>query len=99
MIAKSARVEPFSHPKSSQVWLLLPSQDLESCGLADAIGTHQTEHLPRTGSRQTVQLEGVGAIAVSRVLFQVTWQVDDSDRLKWTFLEVTNVLFRGQSSP
>lgn len=83
---------PFSHPISSQVWFLLPRQDLESCGFANAVGTHKAEHLPRAGSWQTVQLEGVGTITVGRVLFQVTWQVNDGDCLKRTFLEVRKVL-------
>ena len=33
-----------------------------------------------------MQLEGVGAVTMRRILFQVAGEVDDADRLKRTFL-------------
>ena len=71
---------------STEIWFLFPGQDLECCGLPDPIGAHEAQHLPRARRRQTVQLEGVGTVAVSGVFLQVARQIDDGDGFEWTFL-------------
>ena len=40
-----------------------------------------------------MELEGVSAVAMSSVLLKVTWQVDDSDGFKRTFLNVTENIY------
>ena len=46
-------------------------------------------HLALTWPRhwQSVQLEGVGRVAMRCLLLQVARQVDDGDRLEWTLLD------------
>lgn len=41
----------------AEVGLQLAGQDLQGCGLADTVGTDQTQDLARTGHGQTMQLE------------------------------------------
>ena len=82
----------FAYPKSTQVWLQLPGQDLEGCGLADSIGAHKSQHLPGAGCWQTMELKGVGTVPMGCVLFQVTWKVDDADGFKGTFLGIGRLI-------
>lgn len=70
--------------KVTQVWLHFTSQNLQSGRLANTVCTNQTQHLARTRTRQTMELERVGRVTVSDFLFQVGGQVDDMDGAKRT---------------
>ena len=73
-------------PVVAQVGLLLAGEDLESRGLADTVGAHETEDLTGPWNGKSVELEGIRGVAVGGGLLQVTGQVDDSDRLEGAFL-------------
>ena len=89
----------FSYPKSAQVWLQLPGQDFEGCGLANSIGAHKSQHFPGAGCWQTMELKGVGTVPMGCVLFQVTWKVDDADGLKGTFLGIETPIMWCRAQP
>ena len=86
----------FTHIEAPKVGFLFASKDLEGSGLADAIGAHKAKHLPRARRGQAVQFEGIGTVAVSCVLLQVTGQVDDIDGLKWAFLHTHHTCWCSQ---
>lgn len=50
LIEAAARLN--THIVLSQVGFLFPSQDLQSCGLANTVGPHQPQDLTRPGDRQ-----------------------------------------------
>lgn len=45
-----------------------------------------------------MQLEGVGAVSVRRLLLQVLWQVDDHDGVERTFLQDKHYILCPDSS-
>jgi hypothetical protein len=66
----------------SQIWPHVAAQNAEGRRLANTVGTHESEHLAGAGSWQSVQLEAIGAVAVSDLALQAFRQVDDFDRLE-----------------
>jgi len=75
-----------THRVLPKVRLLFAGQDLESSGLADAVGAHQSQHHPWTRSGEAMELERVGTVTVGSVFCKVAGQVDNVDGLKWAFL-------------
>lgn len=58
---------------------------------------------PKKGKKEKkkeapVQLEGVGAVAVRRLLLQILWQVDDHDGIKGALLRVAGAPGRGAAA-
>ena len=45
----------WAHIESAEVWLQLSCKDLESCGLANAIGAHEAQHLTSFGRWQPAE--------------------------------------------
>ena len=70
----------------AKVGLDLSSKDLEGCGLADTVGPNETEDLPWAWERQSVELEGVGAVSVGCEGGERLREVDDLDGLKGALL-------------
>lgn len=75
-----------SYSKTAQVGLLFPSQNLQGSRLADTVLANQTQHFSRTWDGQPMQLERVLGVAMSCVLLQVRWDVDNGNCIKGTFL-------------
>ena len=71
---------------STQVGLELAGQNLQGSTLSDTVGTDQTQHLSRSGHRQTMQLETVGAISVGDLALEVGGQVDDGNGIEGALL-------------
>lgn len=65
--------------KSAQVGLKLAAENLERSTLADTVRSDQTQHIPGSGHRQTMELEAVGRITMGDLTLEVRRQVDDSD--------------------
>jgi hypothetical protein len=63
----------------SEVGLQPATENLERSTLADTVGSDETEDLAGARHRQTVQFEGVGAIAVRHLRLEVRRKVDDGD--------------------
>lgn len=74
--------EEVAHIVSSQVGLLLASQDLQCCALADTIRAHQPKNLSNTRCRKSMQLEGVGAVSMGGLVLEVGGELNDVDGLK-----------------
>lgn len=68
--------------KVAQIWPHVTAQNTEGRRLADTVGAHETKYLACTWRRQSVQLEGVRAVAMSHLPLQSFRQVDDFDRTK-----------------
>mmetsp|Transcript_414 Transcript_414/g.1009 ORF Transcript_414/g.1009 Transcript_414/m.1009 type:complete len:224 (+) Transcript_414:1150-1821(+) len=77
----------------AKVGLQLPGQDRQRGRLADAVRSHEAQDLPWPGRRQPVQLEGVCAVTVRRVLRQVLRKVDDGDRLEGALLHADTAAY------
>lgn len=60
-----------------EVWAFASSEDFECRGFADSVGADEAEHLAGPWNGQPMQFEGIGRVAVDRLLFQVGWQVDN----------------------
>lgn len=73
--------------ETTQVRLLLASENLQSCGFTDSVGAYQTQHLTRSWDRQTVELEGVLGVSVGCFLLEIAREVYYRYRLEWTFLK------------
>ena len=71
---------------SAQVGLKLAAQNLESGTLANTVGSDKTQDLSRSGHRQAMQLEAVGAITVGDLALEVGGQVDDGDGVEGALL-------------
>lgn len=71
---------------AAQVGLKLSAENLQRGTFADTVGSDQTENLARSGHRQTVELEAVGAIAVGDLALEVGGQVDDGDGVEGALL-------------
>lgn len=71
---------------SAQVWLELSAEDLQGGTLSNTVGSDKTQDLARSGHRQTMQLEAVGAITVGDLALEVGGQVDDGDGLEGALL-------------
>lgn len=78
--------QKFSYSKTSEIRLLLASKDLESGRFADTILSDQPEDFTRAGDRQPMEFEGILGVTMRSVLLKVRWDVDDCDRVEWTFL-------------
>lgn len=67
---------------STEVGLELSTQYLERRALPNTVCAHESQHLPRAGHGQSVQLEAVGGITVGDLGLQVRGQVDDVDGIE-----------------
>lgn len=71
---------------AAQVGLEFAAEDLQGSTLSDTVGSHKTKDLTRSGHRQTMELEAVGAITMGDLVLEVGGQVDDGDGIKRTLL-------------
>ena len=69
---------------SSKIGFKFSGQNLQRRTLSDTVCSHETEHLTRPWSREPMQFEGVGGVAMRDLRFQVGRQVDDCNSLKRT---------------
>ena len=63
------------------------AQNAEGRRLADAVRTHESQHLAGTWGRKSVQLEAVSAVPVRHLTLQAFGQVDDFDGLEGAALD------------
>lgn len=71
---------------ATQVGLQLAAENFQRSTLADTVRSHETQHLARSGHRQTVKLEAVGAITVGDLVLEIGGQVDNGDGVERTLL-------------
>lgn len=71
---------------AAEIGLELSAENLQCSTLANTVGSNQSENLSRSGHRETMQLEAVGAIAMGDLAFQIGRQVDDGNGIEWAFL-------------
>jgi len=71
--------------KSSQIWLQLSTQDLESRALSNTVRSHQTKNLTWTGRGQSMELETVGRVSVRDLGLEICRKIDDGNSSKRTF--------------
>lgn len=71
---------------ATQVGLKLSAENLQRGTFTDTVGSDKTENLARSGHRQTVELEAVGAITVGDLALEVGGQVDDGDSVEGALL-------------
>lgn len=71
---------------ATQVGLKLSAENLQRGTFSNTVGSDKTENLARSGHRQTVELEAVGAITVGDLALEVGGQVDDGDGVEGALL-------------
>lgn len=71
---------------TTQVWLELSTQNLQSRALADSIRAYETQDLTRPRRGQPVYFEAIGRVSMSDLSLEVGGQVDDVDRRERTLL-------------
>jgi hypothetical protein len=71
---------------ATQVGLELSAENLQRGTFTNTVGSDKTENLARSGHRQTVELEAVGAITVGDLALEVGGQVDDGDGVEGALL-------------
>lgn len=64
----------------------LDSQDLESGGLSDTVGAHESEHSSKEGLGQSVEFEHIGSVTMDGLIGDALGQIDDFDGLEWALL-------------
>ena len=69
----------------AQVGLQLSTENLQSSTLSDTVGTDETQHLARTGHRQTVELKTVGRVPMRHLCLEIGGQVDNVDGTEGAF--------------
>lgn len=73
--------------KVAQVRPHVATQNTEGRRLANTVSAHETQDLACSGSRQSVQFEAVGSVAVRHLTLKALRQIDDFDRLEGTPLD------------
>ena len=79
--------------KLAKVGLEFPSHDLKGGTLADSVRSYESENLCRPRRRQSMQLEAVRAVSVSRFACQIFRKVDDRNGLEWALLDTNTAAY------